>query len=98
MCLISGEDMALYCQLRNDIGQQHNNNDCYVVDCYVVEVFSFIHQYWTGIFFSYYRNKTLCCFYWLKGFFLKATFIFFLPVTKWTCTTYMYLVRLTELC
>ena len=55
--LISGEDMALYCQLRNDVGQLHNNNDYYVVDCYVVEVFPFIHQYllfihWTGIFFS----------------------------------------------
>ena len=95
--------MALYCQLRNDVGQLHNNNDCYVVDCYVVEVFPFIHQYLLLIpldrkFFPYYRNKTLFCFYWLKGILKKATFIFVLPVTKWTCTIYTHLVRLTELC
>ena len=93
---ISGDDTALYCQLRNDVGQLRNNNDCYVVDCYVVEVFSFFHQYLLLIpldrkFFLYYGNKTLFCFYWLKGFFLEKLHLdFILPVTKWTCPIYTH--------
>jgi len=75
--------MALYCQLRNDVGPLHNNNDCYVVDSYIVEVFSLIHQYLLLIpldqkCFPYYRNKTLFCFHWLKVVFLKSyIYIFF---------------------